>query len=479
MQSSNRNSRPQPGLAISIFPLLTLACLLAFNVYVFGDEALGGAHQVALLLAGGLTAALAMRAGISWDEVQGHIVSNIKVAIPAILILLIVGSLSGTWMISGIVPSMIYYGLHILNHDVFLFAACLIAAVVSLATGSSWSTTATIGIALMGTGRALGISEGMVAGAIISGAYFGDKLSPLSDTTNLAAGVGGTDLFTHIRYMTLTTFPSISLALLAYLAMGIFGSHDVVPSDHEALYSALRNRFNLNPLLMGVPIAVLVMIVSKVPALPALFVGVLLGAISAFIFQPDIIFEIGGSESALGGYRGIMTTLFGSTAVKTGAPQIDELLTTSGMAGMLSTIWLIVSAMVFGGTMESAGYLDRITSGMLSHANTDGRLIAATASTSLIANVTASDQYLAIVVPGRMFATAYSGRGLAPENLSRTLEDAGTVTSVLVPWNTCGAYQASLLGVATLSYAPFAFFCLLSPLMTIGFGYRGHRIARR
>ncbi len=469
----------EPGLWISVFPLVVLIAMLGFNVYLYGDGALGGAHQMALLLAAGLTVALSLWRGAQWSDIQHHIVQGIAVAIPALLILLMVGALSGTWLVSGIVPTMIYYGLHILTPSIFLAAACLIGCVVSLSTGSSWTTSATVGIALMGIGATLGIDEGMVAGAVISGAYFGDKMSPLSDTTNLAAAVGGTDLFTHIRYMMITTVPSISIAVLIYLGLGLFGSARAQDIDATAIYAALDGRFDINPWLLLVPLAVVVMIIRRMPALPAIFIGAVLGAVFALIFQPAAVVSIAdGRGGDLAWLIGIINAFSTDTALVTGNATIDELLTSGGMAGMMSTIWLILAAMTFGSSMEHAGFLTRITRALLRLAHSDGSLFATAASTCIVANTTASDQYLAIAVPGRMFAKAYADRGLAPQNLSRTLEDAGTATSVLVPWNTCGAYHAGVLGVATLTYAPFAFFCILSPFMTVLFGALGIRIAR-
>ena len=470
----------QPGLVVSLVPLVCLIALLAFNVYVWGDAAVNGPHQIALLLAGGVGVVLSLLRGVKWLDVQHHIVRGISVAVPAILILLVVGALSGTWLVSGIVPAMIYYGLHVLSPGIFLFAACVICALVSLATGSSWSTAATVGIALVAIGTALGVEPAMVAGAVISGSYFGDKLSPLSDTTNLAAGVTDTELFTHIRYMMYTTTPSLSLALLLYLGIGFFGDAGGEAIDNQTMYTALDSTFDINPFLMLVPLAVLVMIVKRVPALPAITIGALLGAVFAFVFQPDVVATVAGpdTEAHLSQYVGIMQASFGDSAVATGNAAMDELLTSGGMAGMLPTVWLIFAAMVFGGTMESGGFLARITVALLARVRGDGSLIAAATGTCLVTNVTASDQYLAIAVPGRMFVKAFADRGLASQNLSRALEDAGTVTSVLVPWNTCGAYHAGVLGVATLAYAPFAFFCLLSPFMTMLFGFAGIRLAR-
>lgn len=473
-------AKQQPSLLISLIPLITLMVMLMANVYIFGDDALSGSNQLILIFAAAIGSVLAFRLGYSWEEVLAGIVDSIKIATPAILLLLMVGALAGTWLLSGIVPAMIYYGLMILNPTIFLVAACLISIVVSLATGSSWSTAATIGIALMGIGTTLGVHPGMVAGAILSGAYFGDKLSPLSDTTNLAAGASGVELFTHIRYMTITTIPSILIALAIYIVLGFFVVNSSAAPDVSQLQQALDNRFNINLLLMLVPAAVIFMIVKKIPALPAIFVGALLGGLFAFIFQYPLLQEIGrglGYTDFLN-YKTIMHTMYGETTITTGDATVDELLSAGGMFGMLNTIWLVITAMIFAGVMQSAGFLQRITQALISLVRSDGDLVAATAGTCVLSNVTTSDQYLAVTIPAGMFNEAYDERGLARQNLSRTLEDSGTVTSVLVPWNTCGAFHAGVLGVSTLSYAPFAFFCILSPFMTLFFAYRNIKIVR-
>ncbi len=473
-------TKPQPSLLVSLVPLLTLMIMLMINVFIFGDDAVSGSNQLILIFAAAIGTGLAFRLGYRWEEVLTGIVDSIKIATPAILLLLMVGALAGTWLLSGIVPAMIYYGLSILNPTIFLVAACVISIVVALATGSSWSTSATIGIALMGIGTTLGVHPGMVAGAILSGAYFGDKLSPLSDTTNLAAGASGVDLFTHIRYMTITTIPSIVIALAIYIVMGFFVVDNSASTDVSALQQALDTRFNINPLLMLVPAAVIFMIVKKVPALPAIFIGAILGGVFAFIFQYHLLQEVGkelGYTNFLD-YKTIMHTMYGETTITTGDANVDDLLSAGGMFGMLNTIWLVITAMIFAGVMQSAGFLQRITQALISMVRSDGDLVGATAGTCVLSNVTTSDQYLAVTIPAGMFNDAYDERGLARENLSRTLEDSGTVTSVLVPWNTCGAFHAGVLGVATLSYAPFAFFCLISPFMTLFFAYRNIKIAR-
>jgi NhaC family Na+:H+ antiporter len=336
-----------------------------------------------------------------------------------------------------------------------------------------------VGIALLGIGKTLGFNEALVAGSIISGAYFGDKMSPLSDTTNLAPAVAGTELFTHIRYMTLTTFPSILITLLIFLAIGIFHTANNSLYDVQAVLAAIEAKFNVSPVLFLVPALVIYMILKKMPALPALFIGSVAGALMAVIIQPHIVNEISGIHDNYlrSAYVAVHNAAFGTIQITAGNEIVDKLLSTRGMAGMLNTVWLITCAMVFGGAMETAGLLKRITQAVIQMVHSTGSLIAATVGTCIFFNITASDQYLAIIVPGRMFARAFSDRKLAPQNLSRSLEDSGTVTSVLVPWNTCGATQASVLGVATFAYAPFCFFNIISPLMSILFGYLNIRIA--
>lgn len=469
----------QPSFALAIIPILFLVVALSINVYVFGDDGLSGSSQTVLILASGVAALVASRLGFTWTELRNGAVKSISSAMPSILILLLIGSLAGTWLISGIVPALIYYGLQILNPTIFLFAACIVCAIVSLATGSSWTTVATVGIALLGIGKALGLEEGIIAGAIISGAYFGDKMSPLSDTTNLAPAVAGTDLFTHIRYMAFTTIPSISIALIIFLFIGL-GIDNTITPDIGGILQALSSSFNITPWLFLVPVIVITMIIKKVPAIPSLLTGSLLGGLFAVIFQPQIITQISGEgySFTMSAYITVMKAMYGSISITTDNDVVNELLSSGGMYGMLGTIWLILVAMVFGGIMETSGLLHRITAAIISKVKSTGSLIASTASTCIFFNVTASDQYLAIVVPGRMYSDTFKDRDLAPENLSRTLEDSATVTSVLVPWNTCGATQAGVLGVATLAYAPFTFFCIISPIMTMLFGYLNIKIRK-
>jgi len=469
----------EASLFEALIPILILIVLLTLNVFLF-DDPLAGSNQIALILSASIAGIIAIRLGYHWESVRAKVVSTISSAMPSILILLLIGSLAGTWMISGVVPAMIYYGLNIINPKLFLVTALLVSSIVSVATGSSWSTVATIGVALLGIGKALGMNEGVVAGAIISGAYFGDKMSPLSDTTNLAPAMAGTDLFTHIRYMAVTTTPTYILTLLISLVIGLRYDFSGTVINVEAVQGAIDGTFNTNPLLFLVPLILFGIILLKVPPIPALMAGTLLGAIFGIIFQPEIIKTIAGvtDNYIKASYISVMQSMFGDISLTTTDPKITELLSTSGMRGMLDTIWLILSAMVFGGIMESAGLLRRITQPIIKYAKSTGSLVTSTVVTCLFFNTTASDQYLAIVVPGRMFRKTYEDKKLAPELLSRTLEDSGTVTSVLIPWNTCGATQSRVLGVDTWAYAPYAFFNIISPFMTILFAYLNIKIRR-
>ncbi|MFT4679074.1 MAG: NhaC family Na+:H+ antiporter [Litorivivens sp.] len=469
----------QPSILQALVPILFLVLLLGINVVYFGEDSSYGPNQVALLLAAGVATIVGLSNKVSWDTIFDGIVDSLTSAMGAIIILLLIGALAGTWLMSGIVPAMIYYGLQFLNPTIFLFAACIVCAIVSLATGSSWSTVATVGIALMGIGMALGISEGWVAGAVISGAYFGDKMSPLSDTTNLAPAVAGSDLFTHIRHMFWTTGPSIVIALIIFLLAGFFFSGNTDDQQVELLLTAITEKFNVSPLLFLVPALVIILIIKKVPAIPALLIGSLLGGVAAVIFQPAVVREIAGLEGGSyvkASYTAIINAMALETSISTSNASVDKLLSAKGMFGMMNTVWLIICALSFGGAMYATQLLQRITQAILKMVNSVGSLILATSGTCIFFNLTASDQYLAIVVPGKMYSDAFRDRGLAPENLSRTLEDSGTVTSVLIPWNTCGVAQSAVLGVATMTYLPYCFFNILSPLMTVLFGYMGWKI---
>ncbi len=473
-------TKREPALWQAAVPIGVLILLLSINVILFGADATGGPNQVAMVIASGVAAVFSVRLGYSWTEIEQSIVKSISSAMGAILILMVIGALSGTWLISGIVPAMIYYGLKILNPTIFLLAACVVSSIVSIATGSSWSTVATVGIALLGIGKTLGISEPVIAGAIISGAYFGDKMSPLSDTTNLAPAMAGTDLFTHIRYMMNTTVPTLIITLIIFLVWGFTLTTSSQASETQSVLNAIDHAFNLNPLLFVVPIVVIVMIIKKMPALPALLIGSLLGGIAAVIFQPQIVNQISGIDNNFfkSSFIAIMKAMAINTSVETDNAMISGLLSSKGMYGMMNTIWLIICALMFGGVMESCGMLRVIAERIIRFAHSTGSLVASTAATCIFFNLTASDQYMAIAVPGRMYADTYRKRGYKPELLSRTLEDSGTVTSVLIPWNTCGATQSQVLGVATVAYAPFAFFCIISPVMTVLQAYLNYKIRR-
>ena len=454
-------------ILIALSPLVALMLMLWFNVgYVFGDAALDGSNQVILMLAALIAAVIGVSNGSSVDMVFDKIKSNVKDTSQAIYILILIGGLAGTWLVSGIVPAMIYYGLDLINVSFFLPTATIISALVSLSTGSSWSTTATVGIALMGIGQAIGIPPPAVAGAIISGAYFGDKLSPLSDTTNLAPAMAGTDLFTHIRYMLYTTVPSMIISLILFTIIGLsYKDGALDPAQVTEIQNLLNQSYNITPWLFAVPLGVIILISQKVDALVAIAMGIIGALIAAFIFQQPLLRSLGTGDFPI--YEVAMRSVYGSISIPSEHPILVELLNSSGMSGMMGTVWLVLSAMAFGGAMEAVGFLSVITTAIVGLARNSASLITSTLVACGILNVTASDQYLAIVIPGRMFKDVYAKRGLAPENLSRTLEDSGTVTSVLVPWNTCGAYQSSVLGVATGDYFMYAFFNLLSPIMTL------------
>ncbi len=459
----------------ALIPVVALIIMLFYNVFfAFGDDALDGSNQFILLMGGAVAAIVGFFNKVKFDQMLEEIAVNVKSTAGAILILLMVGALAGTWLISGIIPTMIYYGLQILNPTIFLASCVIICAIISLATGSSWTTSATVGIALIGIADAMNIHLGMTAGAILSGAYFGDKISPLSDTTNLAPAMAGTDLFTHIKYMLYTTIPTLVVTLIVFIIIGL-NIDPTGSADTHLILAAVNESINVSPWLFLVPLAVIVMIIKKTPPLIALLIGSLLGGLAALIFQPDVVAAIGGGTSLTfeNGYKGIMNAITVDTSIPTDNEALKNLFSSGGMFGMLKTVWLILCAMVFGGIMDAIGALAAISKALLKLFHTTFGLFASTVVSCLALNVTASDQYLAIVIPGKMYAQAFRDKGLAPENLSRTLEDSGTVTSVLVPWNTCGAYHSGVLGVDTLHYAGYAVFNWLSPFMTLLFaGFR-------
>lgn len=478
-------SKKQITLFEALIPIFILIFFLAINYRVFGDEASSGANQFGLILGAAVAIIIANIHKIPFSDVMEKVSQNIKDTVPAILILLLVGALAGTWLLSGIVPAMIYYGLQILDPSLFLVSAVIIAALVSTATGSSWTTSATIGIALIGIGNSLGINTAMTAGAVISGGYFGDKMSPMSDTTNLAPAMAGTDIITHIKYMMITTVPSIIITLIIFLIIGFTTkTHGTV--NPEDILTAITNRFTITPWLFLVPALVLGLIMKKTPPLVALLAGVIFGAIFAAIFQQDLILALsnklnGASATSLtikDMYHVGMQSISNDINILTGNPILDNraLFSSTGMTGMLSTIELIICAMIFGGSMQAIGALRVISRALLSMVRGTASLVGATIVSALGINILASDQYLAIVIPGKMFSEAYEEKGLAPENLSRSLEDGGTVTSVLIPWNTCGAYQSKVLTVDVFDYLPFAFFNLISPIMSITVAALGYKI---
>ena len=464
---------------IALTPIIILICLLSYNVFLYGDESLSGANQIALLLSASCAALIGVFYGIKWANIIKGISDSISKTTSAIIILLLIGALSGTWLISGIIPAMIYYGLQILNPKIFLLATSIITAIVSLATGSSWSTIATIGIALIGIGSALGFSTGIVAGAIISGAYFGDKMSPMSDTTNLAPAMSGTNLFTHIKYMMYTTIPTFIITIFIFFIIG--DSHVIIEKNNiENLLSTLNNKFNINLYLFLVPLIVIFLVIRKTPAIPALLSGILLASIFAVIFQEEIIKDLSKSHvlNFNSYYIAIINSMSREISITTNNDTINSLLISGGMAGMLNTIWLIICGMTFGGIMEKTKLLQILATPIIRNIKSTGSLVSTTAGTCIFFNITTSDQYLSIIVPGRMFINTYKEKGLAPENLSRTLEDSGTVTSVLIPWNTCGATQSAVLGVSTFAYIPYCFFNIISPFMTILYAYLGIKIKK-
>lgn len=448
----------RPSFGISLIPVIVLIGMLTLSVQIFGDEMLSGPSQIVLVLATAIAAGLGMlRYGKSWEELEDAMVKSISRTMPANLILLLVGSLCGTWMHAGIIPTMIYYGLDVISARWLLLTASVICAMVSLCIGSSWTTIATVGVGLIGIGRTLGIEDEWVAGAIISGAYFGDKISPLSETTNLASSTAGVPLFDHIRNMLQTTVPSLIVTLVVFLSMGLFFEN--IDDGNAALAASemqvhLDETFAISPLLLLVPLLIFYLIYRGVSATIVLALGT---AIAAVIIGVQHGFEFS------------LRAIYGEVGYETGFEPVDALTATRGMGGMLNTIWLILMAMCFGGVMEVTGMLNALTHRLLRVMKGRFRTVTATCLSSLFLNVTTGDQCLAIILPAKMYGEAYRHQGLPRKLLSRSLEDGGTVTSVLIPWNSCGMTQAAVLGVATIAYAPFAIFCWISPLMSMLF----------
>ncbi|MBQ9362837.1 MAG: sodium:proton antiporter [Bacteroidaceae bacterium] len=473
---------PLPHPLIALIPIITLIGLLGTVIYLFGSDSLNGGSQTALILGTAVCIAISMTVyRVPWKNFEQQITRTLGDISVTLFILLAVGMISGSWMISGVVPTLIYYGVQIMSPQFFLVSTCAICALVSLLSGSSWTTIATIGVALMGIGDALGISAAWTAGAIISGAYFGDKMSPLSDTTILASSAVGTDLFTHIRYMVYTTAPTFIITLTIFLLAGIgdFAETELQVSQYT---EGLSHTFNISLWTLIVPLLTGVLIAMRYPSLITLFVSAVMAGIVAIILQPHILCQIAADESLSHTEaitRGLAVTYYGSTAIETGNQSLNELVSTGGMAGMLNTVWLILCAMCFGAAMVASRMIESLTQVILHFAHTRLSLVSSTVGTGLFLNLTTGDQFISIVLTADMYREAYREQGYQPQLLSRTTEDAATVTSVLVPWNTCGMTQSTVLGVPTLTYLPYCFFNILSPLMTILIAAIGWKIKQQ
>ena len=463
------------SMTYAIIPLTILVVMLAFVIKVFGSDSIEGGSQISLLVASSVAAFIAIIiCGVKWRDLENAIIDNIRTSASAIIILLLIGAVASSWMLSGIVPTLMYYGLQIIHPSVFLGVACLICAIVALVTGSSWTTIATIGVALMGVGRAEGFSDGWIAGAIISGAYFGDKVSALSDTTVLASSTVRVPLFEHIRYMSITTIPSFIIALIVFFAVSFTHTGNTT-EQIEVLKSTLQSSFTISGWLLVVPIVTMLLIARRLPALITLFASVVMACVAMVVAQPDIVREIGG-EGIDPTFRAIMVVCSSSTAIDTGNEIVNALVATSGMAGMLKTIWLILCAMCFGGVMAGSGMLEAITRLFVRYVQRTFSIVASTLATGLFCNIITADQYISIIITGSTFRELYAKRGLEGRLLSRSVEDTATVTSVLVPWNSCGMTQSTVLGVATFAYLPYCLFNIISPLMSLLVAAVGYKI---
>ncbi len=464
---------PELSPVLAFTPIVFLVVLLAASVYLFGADSSFGANQIALVLATCVAALVGRRIGVSWAESQAGLIDGINVGLAPILILLAVGMLIGTWILCGTVPVMIYYGVHVLNPSIFYAASVLICAIVAISIGSSWTVAGTLGIGLMGIASSFNLSPAIAAGAIISGAYFGDKLSPLSDTTNLAAAATGVDLFDHIRHMLWTTVPSIVIALLIFALLG--SADAAAPAEIAQLQDALQRQFHLGPHLLLPLFLMLALVFKRFPAYPAIIVSALIGAVFAVVFQPEAVHQLAKSEpgtsAAFSLFQGVWISLFNGYVSNSGNEFLDALLSKGGMSSMLNTVWLILCALGFGGVLERTGILTYLLRLALRGVRRVGGLITTTVFTCIGTNVLAADQFIAVALPGRMYKDEFAVYGLSRLNLSRTLEDSATLTSALIPWNTCGAYMSATLGVATFSYAPYTFFNLLCPVIAIIYGY--------
>lgn len=475
------NRAKQPSIMVSLIPLVVLVAFLALTIKLFGGDAIMGGSQLSLLSASAVCTAIAIVGyRCKWQTLEDAIVTNMRSATPALIILLLIGAIAGTWMASGVIPTLIYYGLKILHPNIFLPASCVICSLISLLTGSSWTTIATIGVALMGIGRALGFDDGWIAGAIISGAYFGDKISLMSDTTVLASSTSEVPLFTHIKYMLTTTIPSLIIAIVVFIIAGFTASTADI-ADTIQIEEALLSTYNISPWLLLVPVFTGVLISRRLPAIVTLFASVLMTAVAMAIAQPDIMMRIAGVDSLsfLSSFKAIVLATTTDTAVETSNPMLNDLVATSGMGGMMDTIWLIICAMCFGGVMWGSGMLTAISQLFLRVARRTIGVVSSTVFSGLFFNLSTGDQYIAIILTGNLFGHLYDKRGLERRLLSRSVEDSATVTSVLVPWNSCGMTQSTVLGVATLTYLPYCIFNLVSPLMSILVAAIGYKIFKR
>ena len=469
-----------PSLSDALIPIVSLIIMMGGSVYLFGDNSSFGPNQIALLLGVGISAIIGLKNGYTWASIEKNIVKGISMSLGACLILLAVGALIGTWMLAGTVPTLIYYGLALLNPSFFYAAACLICAVVAMSIGSSWTTAATVGVALMGVSTGMDMSPAITAGAVISGAYFGDKISPLSETTNLAPAVAGTNLFEHIKYMLWTTIPSFVIALILFLIIGLRENGAESAQRIAEMQSLLAESFNLGVHLLIPLFVLLTLAVRKMPAFPAVFIGAILGAIWAALFQIDVVYSLSeeGSKDAISALIVIWTALFDGVSFSTPDENLNSLLSRGGMSSMLNTIWLIICAMAFGAVLEGTGLLSRIVSTILKGANSAGAMVTRTILSCIGTNAVTADQYMAIVMPGRMYKEEFEKRGLDQLNLSRSLEDGGTLTSPLIPWNTCGAYMHGVLSVHPFEYFVYTFFNLINPIMAVIYAYVGIKILR-
>ena len=470
-----------PSLFEALLPILCLIVMLSTSVFIYGDNSSYGGNQIALIVCAGIASIIGIKNGYTWKEIESGIVKGISTAMGAILILLAVGAMIGTWIMSGLVPAMIYYGLNILSPSIFYFAACIICALSALSIGSSWTVAGTLGAALMGIAVGLGLSPEVTAGAVISGAYFGDKMSPLSDTTNLAPAVAGTDLFTHINHMIWTTGPSLLIALCIFLFMG-FNAADVQNlGGLDLIQNTIKDNFNISVLSFVPLVIVFVMAFKKMPAFPTVLIGGLVGGVFAVILQPEVVRDFVGETDLprhLISLSGVWTALHSGFSIESGVDIVDDLLSRGGMSSMLNTVWLVITALTFGAVLETTKLLNTLVKVILSFAKSTSSLIITTIGTCIGINIVTADQYMAIVLPGRMFKAEFKRRKLAPKNLSRSLEDSATMTSPLVPWNTCGAFMSASLGIATFSYLPFCFFNLINPLVAISYALFNFKVEK-